>query len=91
MYGMTVSPKMPFLMQAVLKNIDVRGSTMGSRKEFQEMVDFVKAKNIHPVVSRTLKTEIDDLAGLDGLFEDMKQGTQFGKLVIEFGKSPSKL
>ncbi|KAJ5584421.1 uncharacterized protein N7459_004221 [Penicillium hispanicum] len=91
-YGMTVSPKMPFLMQAVLKNIDVRGSTMGSRKEFKEMVEFVATKKIHPVVSRVLRTEIDDLAALDGLFEDMKQGAQFGKLVIEFGKlSSSKL
>jgi D-arabinose 1-dehydrogenase-like Zn-dependent alcohol dehydrogenase len=89
---MTVSPKMPFTMQTVLKNIDVRGSTMGSRKEFKEMVDFVAAKKIQPVVSRVLKTEIDDLAAIDGLFEDMKQGTQFGKLVIEFGKnSASKL
>ncbi|KAJ5173406.1 hypothetical protein N7492_005999 [Penicillium capsulatum] len=86
-YGMTVSPKMPFTMPAVLKNIDVRGSTMGSRKEFQEMVDFIKAQKIQPVVSRVLKTEIDDLPALDGLFEDMKQATQFGKLVIEFGKS----
>ncbi|KAJ5125575.1 hypothetical protein N7526_007752 [Penicillium atrosanguineum] len=92
-YGMTVSPKMPFLMQAVLKNIDVRGSTMGSRKEFKDMVDFVKAKKVHPVVSRVLKTEINDLKGMDELFEDMKNGTQFGKLVIDFGgnSSSSKL
>lgn len=84
---------MPFLMQAVLKNIDVKGSTMGSRQEFKEMVDYVNAKKIHPVVSRTLKTELDDLAGIDGLFEDMKQGKQFGKLVIDFGgkASSSKL
>ena len=90
---MTVSPKMPFLMQAVLKNIDVKGSTMGSRLEFKEMVDYVKAKKIHPVVSRTLQTSLDDLAGIDGLFEDMKQGKQFGKLVIDFGEkgSSSKL
>lgn len=74
-------------MATVLKNIDVRGSTMGSRKEFKEMVDFVAARKIQPVVSRVLKTEIDDLTAIDGLFEDMKQGTQFGKLVIEFGKS----
>ncbi|KAJ5899288.1 hypothetical protein N7495_004032 [Penicillium taxi] len=86
-YGMTVSPKMPFLMQAVLKNIDVRGSTMGSRKEFKEMVEFVKTKRIYPVVSRVLQTEIDDLVSIDGLFEDMKQGSQFGKLVIDFGSS----
>lgn len=84
---MTVSPKMPFVMPAVLKNIDVRGSTMGSRAEFHEMVNYVKAQKIYPVVSRALTTTIDDLAGLDGLFEDMKQATQFGKLVVAFGKS----
>lgn len=84
---MTVSPKMPFLMQAVLKNIDVRGSTMGSRKEFKEMVEFVNTGKIQPVVSRVLQAELDDLAAIDGLFEDMKQGKQFGKLVIDFGKS----
>lgn len=86
---MTVSPKMPFSMQAVLKNIDVRGSTMGSRKEFREMVDFVRAKKIHPVVSRVLQTELEDLKSIDGLFEDMKQGKQFGKLVIDFGGKTS--
>ncbi|KAJ5916890.1 hypothetical protein N7504_000905 [Penicillium tannophilum] len=88
-YGMTVSPKMTFSMQAVLKNIDVRGSTMGSRKEFLEMMNYVKAKNIHPVVSRVLQVEIDDLAAIDDLFEDMKQAKQFGKLVIDFGKTSS--
>lgn len=82
---------MPFTMAAVLKNIDVRGSTMGSRKEFKEMIEFVNEKKIYPVVSRVLKTELDDLSAIDGLFEDMKQGTQFGKLVIEFGKPGSKL
>ncbi|KAJ5959289.1 uncharacterized protein N7479_006439 [Penicillium vulpinum] len=86
-YGMTVSPKMPFTMSAVLKNIDVRGSTMGSRKEFKEMIEFVNEKKIRPVVSRVLQTELDDLSAIDGLFEEMKNGTQFGKLVIEFGKS----
>jgi D-arabinose 1-dehydrogenase-like Zn-dependent alcohol dehydrogenase len=84
---MTVSPKMPFLMQAVLKNIDVRGSTMGSRKEFKEMVDFVKANKIHPVISRVVQADLGDIDGLDSLFQDMKEGKQFGKLVIEFGKS----
>lgn len=86
---MTASPKMPFLMQAVLKNIDVRGSTMGSRKEFTEMIEFVKENKIYPVVSRVQQSELDDIAALESLFEDMKQGKQFGKLVVEFGKSGS--
>jgi D-arabinose 1-dehydrogenase-like Zn-dependent alcohol dehydrogenase len=81
---MTVSPKMPFIMHAVLKNIDVKGSTMGSRKEFKEMVDFVKTQKMTPVVSRVVKG-IDNMQGIDSLFDDMRKGSQFGKLVIEIG------
>jgi len=84
-YGMTIGPKMPFLMSAVLKNIEVRGSTMGSRKEFSDMVNFVSTKMIHPVVSRTV-SGLENLEGIDSLFEDMKSSSQFGKLVIEVSK-----
>ena len=82
---MTTGPKMPFLMSAVLKNIDVRGSTMGSRKEFADMVRFVSEKGIKPVVSRTV-SGLDNLEGIDSLFKDMAAGSQFGKLVIEISK-----
>ncbi|KAH8681479.1 hypothetical protein BX600DRAFT_478723 [Xylariales sp. PMI_506] len=81
-YGMTVAPKMDWLMQAVLKNVEVRGSTMGSRVEFKEMVDFVREHKITPIVSRTVKG-LDNLDGINGLFEDIREGKQFGKLVIE--------
>ncbi|OJD32173.1 alcohol dehydrogenase [Diplodia corticola] len=81
-YGMTLGPKMPFLMSAVLKNIEIKGSTMGSRLEFKQMVDFVKEKKLKPVISRVV-SGIDNIEAIDGLFEDMKNGTQFGKLVIE--------
>lgn len=73
---------MPFLMQAVMKNIELKGTTMGSRKEFQEMIEFVRQKEIRPVVSRMVQG-LDDIESIDGLFEDMKKGTQFGKLVIK--------
>ncbi|KAF9729364.1 hypothetical protein PMIN06_011489 [Paraphaeosphaeria minitans] len=82
-YGMTVSPKMPFLMTAVLSNIEVRGSTMGSRKEFADMVQFVREKKIRPIVSRSVHGM--DIGQLNGLFEDMKNATQFGKLVVTLG------
>lgn len=83
---------MDFIMPAVLRNIEVRGSTMGSRKEFADMVNFVREKKVKPVVSRTVQGL--DLQAIDGLFEDMKSAGQFGKLVVEGidgGKVASKL
>ncbi|KAI1857652.1 hypothetical protein JX265_011067 [Neoarthrinium moseri] len=84
-YGMTTSPKMDWVMQAVMKQVDLKGSTMGSRVEFKEMVDFVREKRIHPIVSRTVKG-LDNLKDIDGLFEDIRDGKQFGKLVIEISE-----
>jgi len=81
-YGMTVSPKMTWSMPAVLKNIDLKGSTMGSRKEFAELVAFVNKTGIKPLVSRVV-SGIDNIPAIDSLFEDMKNGSQLGKLVIE--------
>ena len=81
---------MPFLMHAVLKNIEVKGSTMGSRKEFADMVAFVRDKGAKPTVSRVV-SGIEDLEGINGLFEDMKSGTQFGKLVVQIEGGKTKL
>ena len=81
-YGMTSlsQPAMP--MQAVMKNIDLKGSTMGSQKEFGEMVRFVNEKKIRPVVDHVVGG-ISNLEAIDGLFEDLKEGKQFGKLVVK--------
>lgn len=81
-YGMTVAPVMDWPMQAVLKNIELKGSTLGSRTEFRDMVNFVREKKIKPVISRTVKG-LDCVDAIDGLFEDLRTGKQFGKLVIE--------
>ncbi|KAL2022573.1 hypothetical protein VTK56DRAFT_4917 [Thermocarpiscus australiensis] len=81
-YGMTVGPKMDWLMQATLKNVELRGTTMGSKAEFRAMVDFVREHKIRPVVSRVVKG-LDNIEGIESLFEDMKAGRQFGKLVIQ--------
>jgi len=84
-YGMTTGPKMPFLMGAVLKNIEVRGSTMGSRKEFADMIKFVDEKKLRPIVSKVAKG-LDNMEAIEELFEEMKKGSQFGKLVIQISK-----
>ncbi|MCJ1482700.1 hypothetical protein MMC06_002866 [Schaereria dolodes] len=85
-YGMTTGPRLPFSMSAVLKNIELRGSTMGSRKEFRDMVAFVAKEKIRPVVSRVICGGLENLEGIDELFNDMKEGKQFGKLVLEVGQ-----
>lgn len=85
-YGMTVSPTMPWGMQAVMKNVELKGSTMGSRREFRDMVRFVEEKQIRPVVSRVVKG-LKNLDGIDSLFADMKDGRQFGKLVIDISEA----
>ena len=82
---MTLAPKMSFTMQAVMKNVEVKGTTMGSRKDFKEMVAFTAENKIRPVVSRVV-SGLDNLEAIDGLFEDMKKGNQFGKLVVEVSK-----
>ena len=61
---------------------------MGSRKEFTDMVDFIKTNKVKPVVSRVVQGF--DLDAIDGLFEDMKKGSQFGKLVVEVSKEGSE-
>lgn len=83
-YGMTSldQPRLP--MQAVMKNIELKGSTMGSRREFMDMVRFVDEKKVRPVVERVVEG-IENLRAIDGLFELMKEGKQFGKLVVRIG------
>ncbi|KAH8173332.1 zinc-binding dehydrogenase domain-containing protein [Sarocladium implicatum] len=92
-YGMTVAPKMEWVMPAVLANIELKGTTMGSRREFRDMVAFVNKHGIKPVVSRVVRG-LDNLEAINGLFDEMDAGKQFGKLVIEIdgrSSSPSKL
>ncbi|KAI2618877.1 oxidoreductase [Hypoxylon sp. NC1633] len=85
-YGMTVGPKMDWTMSAVMRNLELRGTTMGSRAEFRDMVAFVRERRIRPVVSRVVRG-LENIDAIDGLFEDMREGKQFGKLVIEISSA----
>ncbi|KAG0340050.1 hypothetical protein BG005_003314 [Podila minutissima] len=85
-YGMAVKSEVDYTMAAVLRNIEVRGSTMGSRVEFGEMVDFVAKHKIKPVVSQVWP----GLEFAEEAFNVIRTGTQFGKLVLSL-KNDSKL
>ena len=97
-YGMTAAstidsptPRVQFGMSAVLKNIELRGSTMGSRREFEDMVAFVGERVLRPVVCRVVNGGWGEgdgdgdgeslLEKLDSLWDEMRGGKQFGKLV----------
>jgi D-arabinose 1-dehydrogenase-like Zn-dependent alcohol dehydrogenase len=65
-------------MAEVLKNLELRGCTMGSLKEFKQMVQFVDKHQIQPVVHKSL-------CGFEAVeegFQIMKAGKQFGKIVV---------
>ncbi|KAF8920972.1 hypothetical protein BGZ52_011644 [Haplosporangium bisporale] len=85
-YGMAGKSEVDYTMIAVLRNIEVRGSTMGSRVEFGEMIDFVAKHKIKPVVSQVWP----GLESAEEAFNVMKAGAQFGKLVLTL-KNDSKL
>lgn len=86
-YGMTVGNKMNWHMRAVLANIELKGTTMGSRREFRDMVAFVGQHNIKPVISKVVRG-LSDLDAIETLFVEMQAGRQFGKLVIEIDDEP---
>ena len=47
-------------------------------------MDFIKQNKAKPAVSRVVQGL--DLDAVNSLFEDMKSGSQFGKLVVEVSK-----
>jgi len=77
-YGMTVSPKITFTMREVLKGIELKGSAMGSQRELVEATNFIAKHQIVPVVSEV----IEGLEKYEEGFDAMKQGSQFGKIVV---------
>ncbi|KAF4126568.1 Zinc-binding dehydrogenase [Geosmithia morbida] len=87
-YGMTAGPKMDWSMGAVLANIDLKGTTMGSRREFRDMVAFVTEHGIRPIVSRVV-AGLDNLPAIDGLFDDMERGKQ--RLLALLGRPVASL
>ena len=55
---------------------------MGSRKEFREMVKLVNDRQVKPIIDAV----VDGLERADECFTIMKEGSQFGKLVILVAK-----
>lgn len=67
-----VSPQIVFY-----KQIAIFGSTMGSDKEFSDMINFVSAKKIKPIID-----SVYTLAQGNQACQKMDEGKQFGKIVL---------
>jgi zinc-binding alcohol dehydrogenase/oxidoreductase len=77
-YGATRGNPSGFNARKVFWNqIKLTGSTMGSDKNFEEMLAFVHSHQIIPLIDKVFKLEQAEEA-----FERMKNGEQMGKIVI---------
>lgn len=66
------------------KQLDILGSTMGSEKDFAEMIQFVEKQQIKPVID-----EIFPLAEAEAALRRMDEGAQFGKIVLRITSPPA--
>lgn len=77
-YGQTTGKPHALGMGEILKNVELRGSTMGSFEEFKEAIKFASDHKLIPVVHQTYAS----LDKADEAITALKEGTQFGKVVV---------
>ncbi|WP_420581150.1 zinc-binding dehydrogenase [Reichenbachiella sp.] len=79
-YGSTTgAPKNLDMFRLFWSQASIHGSTMGSDKEFREMVKFVSENNIKPIIS-----SVRAFDQVISAFDEMHAGDQMGKLVVTF-------
>jgi NADPH:quinone reductase-like Zn-dependent oxidoreductase len=81
--GATAGPRPQTDLQRIFWNqLSVFGSTMGNRREFAEMLNFVRKRGVKPVID-----QVFPLAEGAQAFARMEEGKQFGKIVLKVGDS----
>lgn len=79
---MTSVPKTQFTMGDVIKNFELKGSTMGSLKELQEATTFISQNKLIPVVDQPV---IQGLENAEEGFQRLVKSSQMGSVVISVG------
>lgn len=78
-YGGTQGAVPKFSPQHIFwRQLTILGTSMGSDREFQDMVDFVNTHQITPVVDKVFALEEGQQA-----FQRMDEGEQFGKIILQ--------
>ena len=77
-YGATTGPKAELDLRVVFwKQIEVLGTTMSNKSEFEEVMRLVFTGALKPVVDRVFK--LDDIRAAH---EHLENGEQFGKVIV---------
>ncbi|KXS09579.1 NAD(P)-binding protein [Gonapodya prolifera JEL478] len=88
-YGVTSSrtdpssAKAPSYAQIFFRQADWRGTTMGSAREFRDCLAFIEKHKLKPIIADVFQ----GLENAEKAFEKMKNGSQFGKLVVQIAPS----
>ncbi|RNA69365.1 quinone oxidoreductase family protein [Alteribacter keqinensis] len=78
-FGATTGPVPSFLLPKLFfKHLDMKGTTMGSPQDFEEMLAFFSNHKIRPVLDRSFPLEAAAEAQLY-----MESGKHFGKITLE--------
>lgn len=86
-YGATAAPQATLTMPSLfLNNVDLKGTAMGSPKDFDGLLEIVRLNKIVPIVD-----EVFPFHDFPSALAKMRKGDQFGKLVLDHSKSRSKM
>ncbi|ETI68833.1 quinone oxidoreductase family protein [Neobacillus vireti] len=78
-FGATNGPVSEFILPRIFfKDMDIRGTALGSPREFTQMLKFVNEHRLHPVIDRSFSLEQTVEAQLY-----MNNGNNFGKITLE--------
>ncbi|EEL22735.1 alcohol dehydrogenase [Bacillus toyonensis] len=77
-FGASSGEKIELPLRALFYNqIDIMGTSMGSREEFNEMIQFIKKHKIKPIMDKSFSLE-EAVQALNR----MEQGEQFGNIAL---------
>ena len=80
-------PSIKFTMREVMRNIQLKGSMMGSHNELRDATKFLARHKIVPVVSQVL----DGLENAETGFQALADGSQLGKVVMRVRHPEARL
>jgi zinc-binding alcohol dehydrogenase/oxidoreductase len=79
LYGGTVGPTGPLVPQIIFwKQLQIIGSTMGSKQDFELMLAFINQHQLAPNIDKVYPLNEGARA-----FQRMAQGAQFGKIILQ--------